>query len=213
MDDKIENNEKIISIILRLCKEKFALISRENNIKTTLKKLCEFAICGTTPSTKIPELWNGNVPFITTPDMSNNVFVLDTERTVTYTDKIKSKLIPPNSISVSCIGTIGVISMATELSITNQQINTLIPHKNQNYYLYNLLIANIDKIKANATGSATPNISKESFLKIEVDICSEQIILRFNEEVTPLYEAIKTLQIENRRINELKRLYLRKFFG
>ena len=145
--------------------------------------------------------------------MSNNVFVLDTERTVTYTDKIKPKLIPPNSISVSCIGTIGVIGMATELSITNQQINTLIPHKNQNYYLYNLLIANIDKIKANATGSATPNISKESFLKIEVDICSEQMILRFNEEVTPLYEAIKTLQIENRRINELKRLYLRKFFG
>lgn len=213
LDEKIEINEKKIDLMLRLCKEKFTLLSSKNNIKTTLKNLCEFAICGTTPSTKVPELWNGNIPFITTPDMNNNVFVFDTERTVAYSDKIKSKLISEDSISISCIGTIGIIGMATELSLTNQQINTLIPHKNQKYYLYNLLLANIDAIKAIATGSATPNISKESFLKLDVRVCSEKDICSFNEEVTPIYETIKKLQIENRKIKELKQLYLKKFFG
>ena len=213
LDEKIENNEKNIALMLQLCKEKFSLLSSQSNIKTTLKNLCEFAICGTTPSTKAPELWNGNIPFITTPDMNNKVFVFDTERTVAYSDKIKSKLISEDSISVSCIGTIGVIGMATELSLTNQQINTLIPRTNQKYYLYNLLLANIDAIKAIATGSATPNISKESFLKLEVYVCSEKDICSFNEDVTPIYETIKKLQIENRKIKELKQLYLKKFFG
>ena len=213
LDEKIENNEKNIALMLQLCKEKFSLLSSQSNIKTTLKNLCEFAICGTTPSTKAPELWNGNIPFITTPDMNNKVFVFDTERTVAYSDKIKSKLISEDSISVSCIGTIGVIGMATELSLTNQQINTLIPRTNQKYYLYNLLLANIDAIKAIATGSATPNISKESFLKLDVYVCSEKDICSFNEDVTPIYETIKKLQIENRKIKELKQLYLKKFFG
>ena len=213
LDEKIENNEKNIALMLQLCKEKFSLLSSQSNIKTTLKNLCEFAICGTTPRTKAPELWNGNIPFITTPDMNNKVFVFDTERTVAYSDKIKSKLISEDSISVSCIGTIGVIGMATELSLTNQQINTLIPRTNQKYYLYNLLLANIDAIKAIATGSATPNISKESFLKLEVYVCSVKDICSFNEDVTPIYETIKKLQIENRKIKELKQLYLKKFFG
>ena len=213
LDDKIENNEKNIALMLQLCKEKFALISSKSNTKTILRDLCKVAICGTTPSTKAPELWNGSIPFITTPDMSNNVFVFDTERTVAYNDKIKSKLISEDSISVSCIGTIGVIGMATELSLTNQQINTLIPHQNQKYYLYNLLLANVEAIKAIATGSATPNISKEAFLKLEVSVCSEKDIYSFNEDVTPIYETIKNLQIENRKINELKQLYLKKFFG
>ena len=199
--------------MLRLCKEKFALISKKNNTKTTLKDFCEFAICGTTPSTKAPELWDGSIPFITTSDMNNHVFVFDTARTVAYHDKIKSKLISEDSISVSCIGTIGVIGMATELSLTNQQINTLIPYQNQKYYLYNLLLANIGAIKAIATGSATPNISKEAFLKLEVNVCSEQYIYSFNEDVSPIYDMIKKLQIENRKNNELKQLYLKKFFG
>ena len=71
----------------------------------------------------------------------------------------------------------------------------------------------LDAIKAIATGSATPNISKESFLKLEVYVCSEKDICSFNEDVTPIYETIKKLQIENRKIKELKQLYLKKFFG
>ena len=64
------------------------------------------------------------MPFITIPDMHNNVFVITTERKLSEIG-IKSqikKTLPKNSVCVSCIATAGLVSLTYEKSQTNQQI-------------------------------------------------------------------------------------------
>lgn len=213
VDNLIEKYEEIINKNLKFIKTEFDIMCTQNTTKKLLKDMCKRAVCGTTPSTKNPELWNGKIPFITTPDMSNSVFIFNTERYVAKSDKIINRLIDSNSISISCIGTIGVIGMATEKSLTNQQINTVIPFDNEIFYLYNLLDKNTEKIKSMATGSATPNISKEEFLKLELDKCDDKNIYEFNSIASNIYENIKKLEKKIILLKKEKDLLLKKYFG
>ncbi len=72
-------------------------------------------ITGKTPSTNIHKYYTGKYLFVKTPDMHNNMFVLETEETLTE-DGLKtqsSQTIPANSICTSCIGTGGVTSITS----------------------------------------------------------------------------------------------------
>src|SRR5699024_1248963 len=96
-------------------------------------------ITGKTPSTKIKENYAPHgIPFITIPDMHKDVFVLNTERYISELgmSKLKNKILPKNSISVSCIATPGLVTITSKDSITNQQVNSFQPNKNKLYYLY-----------------------------------------------------------------------------
>lgn len=100
---------------------------------TKIIDIANKVVTGKTPSTKNEKFWNGDIPFITIPDMHNQFFAIDTERTIS---KVGAKsLIPKNSISVSCIATVGLVSISTEESQTNQQINSIV--LKNNYYLCN----------------------------------------------------------------------------
>ena len=101
---------------------------------TKIIDMADRIITGKTPSTKKEEFWNGDIPFITIPDMHNQVFTIDTERTIS---KVGAKsLIPKNSISVSCIATVGLVSISTKESQTNQQINSIVPKNDYDLYYH-----------------------------------------------------------------------------
>jgi type I restriction enzyme S subunit len=96
-------------------------------------------ICGKTPSKKKPEFYNGDIPFIKIPDMHRNTYIFHTADTLTMegSNSQKNKLLPPESICVSCIATVGLVSMNIVESQTNQQINSIIPSKDvYRYFLY-----------------------------------------------------------------------------
>ena len=85
-------------------------------------------VTGKTPSKSILKYYNGDYSFIKTPDMHGNLFVFQTEETLTK-DGIESQhsqTLPKNSICVSCIGTGGVVSITTSVCQTNQQINSVV---------------------------------------------------------------------------------------
>ena len=90
-------------------------------------------ICGKTPSTKDSKNFGGIYPFITIPDMRGNIISLTTERTVSEEGAklLKGKLLPSGSICISCIATPGLVSVTTSDSFTNQQINSIVPHKDK----------------------------------------------------------------------------------
>ncbi len=90
-------------------------------------------VCGKTPSKKKPEYYQGKIPFIKIPDMHGNSYVFNTTDTLTEegSNSQKNKLLPLKSICVSCIATVGLVSLTTKNSHTNQQINSIVPHKNE----------------------------------------------------------------------------------
>ena len=60
--------------------------------------------------------------------MHGNMFILETgdSHSMAGAESQSNQTIPAGSICVSCIGTIGVVSLITEDCQTNQQINSVI---------------------------------------------------------------------------------------
>ncbi len=169
-------------------------------------------VTGKTPSTKNKEFWNGNIPFITIPDMHNQIFTIDTERKIS---KAGAKtIIPKNSISVSCIATVGVVSISTEDSQTNQQINSIVLNNDYDlYYLFEFLSEQEIFMKSIAGGSTTYNINKNIFENIEVPYLPVNKIIEFHNDVSKMFEKIKLNQLENKKLQQLRDTLLPKLMN
>lgn len=131
-------------------------------------------VTGKTPKTDIADYWGGHVPFITPTDIIgyDSFYQSETERYVSAegVKKQKATLLPPNSICFSCIASIGKSCLTHVYSITNQQINSIIPNEENDYrYLLYLLRYNLPYIQmvGGGSGSGTPIISKNKFAKFK----------------------------------------------
>ena len=171
-------------------------------------------ICGKTPSKSNKEFYGDDVPFIKIPDMHNQVFITQTtdNLSVVGANSQSKKYIPAKSICVSCIATVGLVSMTSKPSHTNQQINSIIP-KNGNIseFLYLLLKQpSMSKhLKDLASGgSATLNLNTRTFSKIEIITPSKEIIDIFQSKVISIFEKILSNSIENKRLIEIRDLLL-----
>lgn len=178
----------------------------------TIKDLSKEIICGKTPSTKKAEYYGSDVPFITIPDMHNKVFSIKTARYLSAegaSSQIK-KMLPNNTICVSCIGTAGLVTITSENSQTNQQINSIIPKdKISPYYIYLLMKTLSNKInKLGQSGSTIVNLNKEQFSKIKINIPDDISMNRFHKIISPLFNSILNNQKENLYLSDLKNTIL-----
>lgn len=171
-------------------------------------------ICGKTPSKSNKEFYGNDVPFIKIPDMHNQVFITQTtdNLSVAGANSQSKKYIPPKSICVSCIATVGLVSMTSKPSHTNQQINSIIPNDEQtSKFLYlSLKQPSMTKyLKDLASGgSATLNLNTSTFSKIEIITPSKEIIDIFYNKVCYFFEKILSNAIENKRLTEIRDLLL-----
>ncbi len=123
-------------------------------------------ITGKTPSTKKPELWNGDIEFITPTDIYNK-HQQNTSRKVVKTEKMK--ILPIGSIAYTCIASIGKMTMTTKKSITNQQINSIIVNQsNSNEFIYYLLLVMTPYIKSTQANTTFAIINKQDFSKLKI---------------------------------------------
>jgi len=77
---------------------------------------------GSTPSTKVPEYFDGNIPFLTPGDLESDRLP---ERHLSREGAEKSCTVAAGATLVCCVGSIGKVGMSTELSAFNQQINAI----------------------------------------------------------------------------------------
>lgn len=206
LDNKIEINNEINNNLLELCNFLFHEYLDEYENKIEYKKIADIAkkvVTGKTPSTSNKDFWDGSIPFITIPDMHNQTFTIKTERNITELGA--KSTIPKNSISVSCIATVGLVSINTEESQTNQQINSIILNNDYElYYLYEYLSEQEAFMKSIAGGSTTYNINKNTFENIEIPYLPNDVIIDFNDKVSGMFEKIKNNQYENEELSQLR---------
>ena len=173
-------------------------------------------VTGKTPSTTIPENYGGSIPFVKTPDMHGNVFVTDTSATLSQRggDTQKNKYITPGSIMVSCIGTIGVVSIASERCQTNQQINSLVPlHVSNTYYSYYTLKSLKDAMEALGGGATMPNVNKNKFECMEVLWPTANLRTGFHIVSDPMFQQILNLQKQNQKLQQARDILLPKLMS
>lgn len=169
-------------------------------------------ITGKTPSTKISENFNGDIPFIKTPDMHKASIVIESEETLSERGAKTqvNKFIPENSIMVACIGAkLGVVALNGKLAQTNQQINAVIPNEEfKRYYIYFALIDLKPRLEAMGGGATMPNVNKSKFESVPTILPSKQLLINFNDFCKPIFFQIKTLSLQNKKLKEARDILL-----
>ena len=182
-------------------------------------KLGDFGkiICGKTPSKKIHSYFGGKIPFIKIPDMHGKTFIFDTEDTLTEdgANSQHNKFLPPKSICVSCIATVGLVAMNALNSQTNQQINSIIPYKEiYRYFLYLKLATMKDELLAMASGgTATDNLNTGDFSNIDIIKPEDNVIELFHNQVQPNFDKIFANQTQIRPLTRLRDTLLPKLMS
>ena len=125
-------------------------------------------ITGKTPKTAIKKNWGGKIPFLSPSDDMSNKTSPVTARTLTELGvaEVAKCLIPANSICVSCIGSdLGKVVKTDRELVTNQQINTIVPHSNvdSDFVYYLMCIVGKELNYISKTSTAVPIINKSTF--------------------------------------------------
>ena len=212
-DDLIENNKKQIKLLeetaQRLYKEWFIDLLFPGYEDTPIvdgvpegwiyKTVGEFGevITGKTPATSKTEYYGGDIPFVTIPDMHGKIYPLTTEKSLTKigANTQKSKYLPPNTVIVSCIATVGLVNIAVEECQTNQQINSVIlSNENDLYFFYESMLrikSLLDGVGSN--GATMTNVNKMKFSNIKILYPSDDLIVLFDKICVPIFDKILAL--------------------
>ena len=174
-------------------------------------------VCGKTPSKAESLYYGGNIPFVKIPDMHNNIFVLHSEDCLSdLGDKSQvGKRIPPYSVLVSCIATVGLVGMNVQTCHTNQQINTIIPNSIEyRYYLYQKLVTLKEYlVNLGRGGTATLNVNTRQFGNIRIVRPSDKVLCEYHQRVSCLFDKIEINSSESRRLAELRDTLLPKLMS
>lgn len=176
-------------------------------------------ICGKTPTKSKAEYYGNDIPFIKIPDMHGKVFITQTIDNLSLigADSQTKKYIPKGSICVSCIATVGLVSLASRKSQTNQQINSIIPNDlNFSEYLYLYLSQlEMNKYMKNLAsgGSATLNMNTSTFSSIEILKPNNEILHLFHKKSLDIFEKILKNEESNQILAQTRDLLLPKLLS
>ena len=84
-------------------------------------------VTGSTPSKSNLSYYGGNFPLYKPSDLDAGRHTNTASEYLTTKGRDVSRIIPPNSIAICCIGSIGKVGYIEQEGTTNQQINTAIP--------------------------------------------------------------------------------------
>ena len=176
-----------------------------------LKELGEI-ITGNTPKTSQVENYSSNgIPWVTPTDI-NSVYTTDSAKRLSTVGKDKAKIAPANSLLVTCIASIGKNTLILQESAFNQQINALIPVKNDPFFLL-AESAKWSRIMRNLAGQTSMQIiNKKTFSGISTSIpdLKEQKII--GSLFKKLDNTIAFQQQRISRVNEIKKSLLQQMF-
>lgn len=224
-DDLIENCERRIRVLdemaRALYREWFVLFRYPGHEKTpmvdspmgripkgwSVRTVGQFGdvVTGKTPSKANPTFSGDYVPFIKTPDMHGNHFILTTGERLSEAGAMsqRNKTIPPGSLCVSCIGTIGVVSIVTEASQTNQQINSIVPLDafSREFLFFRLQDAKQELTNLGTSGATMGNVNKGKFEALRIVTPTSKLLEEYHIRVAPLFDLLLDVmrQVENLR--------------
>ena len=226
-DDLIENNSRRMELLeeaaRQLYREWFVRLRFPGHEHTRIingvpegwanSRVCDFGrvITGKTPSTKDADNYDGEIPFIKTPDMHGNVFVTQTEAYLSEkgANSQPGKYVPPGTLLVSCIGTIGVVAITSSISQFNQQINAVIPSEQCfRYYCFFALKDLKPRMESIGGGATMGNVNKTKFESLNVLRPRLALLREFDNSCAPMFRQINVLALQNQKLRAARDLLL-----
>lgn len=164
---------------------------------------------GGTPSTKNPDYWGGDIPWISPKDLTDykSVYISKGENFLTEKGlKSGTRLLPKNTLLFSSRAPIGYVALAANPICTNQGFKSIVCDEKQVVpsYLYYYMKANLDYIKLFGTGATFPEISGKTMGKIKVEIFKSLDVQHRIASILSTYDTL--IENNTKRIRLLEKM-------
>lgn len=173
-------------------------------------------VTGSTPPSRNPGWFGDSTPFVTPSDMTQGDRRARPERWLSDEGRtgLRTRLVPRDSVAFVCIGaTIGKVCLLSSDSVTNQQINTVIPRaETDSRFLYYLLRHIAPAIAQAASGAATPIINKSAFSRMLVRVPDHATQSRIGQVMGCLDDLIENNRRRVDVLEEMARAIYREWF-
>lgn len=183
--------------------------------KTVIGKLCDCIV----PSRDKPKSFTGTIPWITIPNIQENyIGKASAELFLTFDEigEVKAKIIPKNSVIMSCVGRFGVSAIVMDECVINQQLHAFLPSDliNNRFLMYNIrYLKGYMKEKATSTTIAYLNKTACNSLPINLPTIDEQKeIVRILDNLLEKEQRAKELSDTIEKIDLMKKAILAKAF-
>ena len=144
-------------------------------------------ISGSTPSTNIPEYWNGEYLWITPAELNDDSFIINsTNRKLTYLGVKTSSLIelPIGTVLLSSRAPIGKVAIVGENMFCNQGFKNIIPNEKINsIYLYYVFKEKKEYLNFLGRGATFKELSKEIVENISIKVPPIELQNKFAERI------------------------------
>lgn len=186
----------------------------------TLSEISEI-VTGSTPSKSNLDFYGKDYPFFKPSDFEQGYFLENAGDNLSKLGFDKARQLPPKTILVVCIGSLGKVALTRVIGSCNQQINAIIPHKNiiAEYIYYYCISSKFQSILFSKAPQTTLAIlNKTEFSKLEIiypkDIKEqERIVGILDESFAKIDESIKILEQNLLNLDELMQSALQKAFN
>lgn len=165
---------------------------------------------GATPSTKNPEYWDGGEHCWATPkDMSrlSHPVLLATERRITEAGvcSISSGILPAGTVLMSSRAPVGYLAIAGVPTAINQGFIAMVcDGPLPPIYVFNWAFTSMDTIKAHASGTTFPEISKKNFRPLPVVVPTFDAIAAYQAMTDPLLDLLTSSLWESRQLSSVR---------
>ena len=175
---------------------------------------------GSTPSTRDPENFDGDVPFVGPGDIGYGNLLGNVQRSLSAQGQKKARIVEPPSVLLVCIGaTLGKVSLAMRRVATNQQINALEVGEDLSPSFVMHLLASPslqESLWSTSSSTTVPIINKKTLQGVEVPIPplgeQERIVEIVEEQLSRLDASLAVADAVEERSAALRRSLLYSAF-
>lgn len=182
------------------------------------KKIGELGrfIGGGTPTTKNANFWNGNIPWVSSSDLSDeNIFQINTTRFITQEaiSKSATKLVPKNSILIVSRVGVGKVAITRRDMCTSQDFTNLVLHSGNHVFIAYLIKLKTNKLLEFNQGTSIKGFVKSDFESLEVFFPSVPEQTKIANFLSALDDKINYNQTQLNVLKQYKQGLLQQMFA
>lgn len=176
------------------------------------------SVTGNTPSTKDKSNYGGYIPYIKPPQLENKL--IDTaEEFLSEKGAGLARILPANSVLVSCIGNIGRVALNTIPVAFNQQINALVLFEGilPKFIFYQAQSYNFrNQLEEMASATTISIVNKGNFEKAEIHLApaneQQRIVAKIEALFSELDKGIEALKTAREQLKVYRQAVLKHAF-
>ncbi|MFV7235521.1 restriction endonuclease subunit S [Flavobacterium sp. ZB4R12] len=182
-----------------------------------LKEVCE-VVTGTTPPKSDMTNYGKDIPFFKPPHLWDGL-IGETEEMLSSKGATKARIVPPNTVLVTCIGNLGRTGFVRKEAAFNQQINAILENEkiDGKYIFYQAQSPTFrNQLEKLATGTTVSIVNKGNFETISIPLAppniQQSIVSKIEELFSELDKGIEDLKTAQQQLKIYRQSVLKWAF-